>query len=193
MKNYLWNVEIYTKQDRNDMELYKRTSSFEIISYKRRDGRKEEVRVPVEPGRNVNIKNFEWDVSCFMEENRAELEQAVREELFKAMMAFKERKWLAGNKKIVKHFQIKNCREVIFDTMTDAPNYWRLPETTIRAIVNGIDLHKVMSNGNNHDYLVNLNGEMYRAFIENDGRVKYYKQFAQWHVVETKTEDNEIA
>ena len=190
MKNYLWNIEIYARQDRDDMELYKRTNSFEIVSYKRRDGRQETITVPVESGHNIKIKNFEWNMSSYTEENRAELEKAIRDRLYDAMMTVKRNK-AVDKRWTVSHFQIKNCQEVIFDTMTDAPNYWILPETTIRAIVNGINLNTLSKN--NYDYLVKLNGEMYIALVEEDGKVKYYKQFTQWHVVETKTEDIEIA
>lgn len=184
MKDVMASVSTYKRTADKSVELYQECGNIKITAYKRRNTYQEQVLIYMEPGKNIEISNKAWLCDCFMVEHRDEIIDAARKAILSHMKIERTNK-LYNSRAAVNHIQVINNYSIVFDSMRDAPGFWKLSEETITSIVNGIDFN--MENKDGKCHLLKQDGKYYPAF-RRDNAVIYYKD-SKYIVVETENDE----
>ncbi|MEE0929915.1 MAG: hypothetical protein UIM53_02810 [Acutalibacteraceae bacterium] len=183
MKDVMASVSTYKRTEDKNIELYQECGSIRIQAYKRCNTYKEQILIYMEPGKNFEVSGEEWNCGYFMVKHREEVIDATRKAILRHMLGERTNK-IYNPKAAVDHIQVINNYTIIFDSMRDAPGFWKLPKETITSIVNGINFDMENKHGG---YLLKQDGKYYTAF-RKDNTVKYYKDF-KWIVVENENDE----
>ena len=143
MNNIVSSVEILKEKTVDGRKYYETKMDIDLSSYYKTRGNWHPEYVWVEDAKNKAYEEIGYSNGYFNEKYEDQLVGIFKKELFGKMNSIREMKE-ADPRMRVKHFRLRigdkqGNKQVVFDSKIDVPGYWKLPEQTLKTIVDNIN------------------------------------------------------